>query len=223
MIKNSHKPYGPYEAIVKPVLGWILALIFVLLFWWVYIILAILIRVKLGSPVLFIQERPGIIDPKTGKEKIFKLYKYRSMADFRDPSGNLMPDEKRLTSFGKKLRSTSLDELPEILFNILIFRNMCWIGPRPLLVKYLDKYTEEQHHRHDVKPGLTGYAQVHGRNAIEWDEKFALDLQYVNHITFLGDIKILLYTVRSVLLRDGINSQTSATMEEFMGTKDQEQ
>ena len=211
-----HKPYGPYEAVVKPVLGWLLALVFVVLFSWLYIILAILIRIKLGSPVLFTQERPGKIDPNTGKEKIFRLFKYRSMLP-EDETHHT--DEERLTKFGQKLRSTSLDELPEILFNILIFRDMAWIGPRPLLVRYLDRYSEEQHHRHDVKPGLTGYAQAHGRNAVSWEEKFDMDLKYVNKITFLGDVKILIDTVKAVVKKDGISSGSSVTMEEFMGNE----
>lgn len=212
----KHKPRGPYEAVVKPVLGWILALVFVLLFLWLYLVLAILVRIKLGTPVLFTQERPGKIDPKTGKEKIFRLYKFRSMLPEDEHHHT---DEERLTDFGKKLRSTSLDELPEILFNILIFRNMAWIGPRPLLVRYLDRYSEAQHHRHDVKPGLTGYAQVHGRNAISWDEKFAMDLEYVDNVTFCGDVRILADTVKTVLKKDGISSDTSVTMEEFTGTE----
>ncbi len=215
MMKDRHVPYGPYEAVIKPVLGWLLALLFVLLFWWLYIIIALLIRSKLGSPVLFTQERPGRINPKTGKEKIFRLYKFRSMADARNSKGELLSDEERLTPFGQKLRRTSLDELPEILFNILIFRNMNWIGPRPLLVKYLDRYSERQHHRHDVKPGLTGLAQVNGRNAITWEEKFEYDLKYVEKVTFLGDVSILLKTVKAVVARDGISSETSVTMEEF--------
>lgn len=218
-MQNLHNPYGPYEAFFKPVLGWLLALIFVLLSWWLYVILAILIRVKLGSPVLFTQDRPGKIDAKTGKEKIFKLYKFRSMKDLRDENGEILPDEQRLTAFGRKLRSTSLDELPEILFNILIFRDLAWIGPRPLLVRYLDRYSEEQRHRHDVKPGLTGYAQANGRNAISWEDKFAMDLEYVNRITFIGDIKIIIDTIRTVIKREGINSATAATMEEFMGSE----
>lgn len=218
-MQNLHNPYGPYEAFFKPVLGWLLALIFVLLSWWLYVILAILIRVKLGSPVLFTQDRPGKIDAKTGKEKIFKLYKFRSMKDLRDENGEILPDEQRLTAFGRKLRSTSLDELPEILFNILIFRDLAWIGPRPLLVRYLDRYSEEQRHRHDVKPGLTGYAQANGRNAISWEDKFVMDLEYVNRITFIGDIKIIIDTIRTVIKREGINSATAATMEEFMGSE----
>ena len=221
MMKNRHKPYGPYEFVIKPVLDRLLAFVFVLLFFWLYIILAILVRVKLGAPVIFTQERPGKINPKTGKEKIFKLYKFRSMGDEVDADGNLLPDEVRLTSFGKKLRSTSLDELPEILLNILIFHNMSWIGPRPLLVRYLPRYTEEQRHRHDVLPGLTGYAQAHGRNAVSWEEKFKMDVEYVNHITFIGDVKILIDTVMAVIRKDGVSSATSVTMEEFMGTKEE--
>lgn len=220
-MKNKHKPYGPYEAIVKPALDRLLALIFVVVFFWLYIILAILVRVKLGSPVIFTQERPGKINPKTGKEKIFKLYKFRSMSDEVDADGKLLPDEIRLTNFGKKLRSTSLDELPEILFNILIFHNMSWIGPRPLLVRYIPRYTDEQRHRHDVLPGLTGYAQAHGRNAVSWEEKFKMDVEYVNHITFIGDVKILIDTVMAVIRKDGVSSATSVTMEEFMGTEEE--
>ncbi len=213
----KHRPYGPYEAFVKPVLGWLLALVFVALFWWLYIILAILVRTKLGSPVLFTQDRPGRMDKRTGQEKIFKLYKFRTMKDAVDKDGNPLPDEDRMTSFGSKLRSTSLDELPEILFNILIFRDMTWIGPRPLLVKYLPRYSATQRRRHEVKPGLTGNAQAHGRNAISWSQKFALDVEYVDHITFVTDIKIIFDTIGALFKREGINSENSATMEEFLG------
>ncbi len=213
----KHRPYGPYEAFVKPVLGWLLALVFVALFWWLYIILAILVRTKLGSPVLFTQDRPGRMDKRTGQEKIFKLYKFRTMKDALDKDGNPLPDEDRMTSFGSKLRSTSLDELPEILFNILIFRDMAWIGPRPLLVKYLSRYSATQRRRHEVKPGLTGNAQAHGRNAISWSQKFALDVEYVDHITFVTDIKIIFDTIGALFKREGINSENSATMEEFLG------
>ncbi len=213
----KHRPYGPYEAFVKPVLGWLLALVFVALFWWLYIILAILVRTKLGSPVLFTQDRPGRMDKRTGQEKIFKLYKFRTMKDALDKDGNPLPDEDRMTSFGSKLRSTSLDELPEILFNILIFRDMTWIGPRPLLVKYLPRYSATQRRRHEVKPGLTGNAQAHGRNAISWSQKFALDVEYVDHITFVTDIKIIFDTIGALFKREGINSENSATMEEFLG------
>lgn len=211
-----------YRKIVKPVSDRLLALLFVLLFWWLYIIVAILVRVKLGSPILFVQNRPGIIDPKTGKEKMLKLYKFRTMTDERDAEGNLLPDEKRLTKFGKFLRSTSLDEIPEIFFCILLGgRNgespMSWVGPRPLLVEYLPRYTKEQRRRHEVAPGLTGYAQVNGRNSIGWEEKFKDDLWYVDHISFWVDVKIILKTIAVVFKRTGINSETSATMEVFTG------
>ncbi len=206
-----------YKNIIKPILDRILALIFVLLFWWLYIILAIMVRVKLGSPVLFVQERPGRIDPKTGKERVFKLYKFRSMTDERDAAGNLLPDEVRLTKFGRFLRSTSLDELPEILFNILLKGDMSWVGPRPLLVEYLTRYSKEQRKRHEVMPGLTGYAQVNGRNSISWDEKFRDDVWYVDHISFLLDIKVILKTIAVVFGRRGVSSDTSVTMEVFTG------
>ena len=168
-----------------------------------------------GNP-FFMQDRPGKKD-KTGQEHIFKLIKFRTMNNKRDKDGNLLPDEMRLTTYGRFLRSTSLDELPELI-NI-IKGDLAIVGPRPLLVRYLPRYTEEQRHRHDVRPGLTGYAQVHGRNAISWEEKFQLDLEYVRHITWLGDMKILLDTVKTVVKREGIASATSATMEEFMGTE----
>ncbi len=206
-----------YKNVVKPVLDRVLALIFVLLFWWVYIILAILVRLKLGSPVLFVQNRPGKLDPKTGKERIFKLYKFRSMTDKRDASGNLLPDDVRLTKFGKTLRATSLDELPEIFFNIL-GGSMSWVGPRPLLVSYLERYNEIQHHRHDVKPGLTGYAQAHGRNSLSWEDRFAMDIWYTKNVTFLNDVKIIIDTIKTSIKREGISSGSSVTMEEFWGT-----
>ena len=162
-----------------------------------------------GNP-FFTQERPG------KNEKIFKLIKFRTMTNKKDKNGKLLPDEKRLTSYGKFLRKTSLDELPELL-NILK-GDMSIIGPRPLLVVYLDRYNEYQKHRHDVRPGLTGYAQANGRNAVTWEEKFEMDVWYVNHITFWGDVRIILQTVKTVLKSEGISSETSATMEEFMGT-----
>lgn len=166
-----------------------------------------------GNP-FFVQARPGR-KGKDGKEQIFNLIKFRTMSNKKDKDGNLLPDDVRLNKYGRFLRSTSLDELPE-LYNILV-GDMSLVGPRPLLVKYLDRYTEEQRHRHDVRPGLTGLAQVNGRNALSWEDKFKLDVEYVNHITFLGDMKILLQTVGKVLKRDGISSTTNATMEEFMG------
>ncbi|MDD3412650.1 MAG: sugar transferase [Lachnospiraceae bacterium] len=177
----------------------------------IYIVTALLVRSKLGSPILFRQKRPG----KDGV--IFGMYKFRSMTDETDENGNLLPDEKRLTGFGKKLRATSLDELPE-LFNILK-GDMSLVGPRPLLVQYLPLYNEEQRHRHDVKPGLTGLAQVNGRNSISWEEKFALDVEYTKKITFIGDVKILWKTFTSVIRHEGISSETHATMETFTGTK----
>lgn len=181
----------------------------------ILLITALLVKLKLGSPVLFTQSRPGVKDPETGKEKIFKLYKFRTMTDEKDENGELLPDDVRLTSFGKKLRATSLDELPE-LFNILK-GDMAVVGPRPLLVRYLERYNEHQSRRHEVSPGFTGLAQVHGRNSIPWEEKLAWDVKYVDHITFKGDMKIIADTIRTVLRREGINSKTSATMEEFMG------
>lgn len=173
----------------------------------VYLVLWVLIRCKLGKPVLFTQERPG------KKEKIFKLYKFRSMTDERDENGQLLPDEVRLTRFGKLLRSTSLDELPE-LFNILK-GDMSLIGPRPLLVKYLPYYTEEERHRHDVRPGLTGLAQVNGRNALGWEDRFAYDLEYVEKCSLLMDLKVLRMTVGKVLKRTGTLSGADQTVADF--------
>lgn len=175
-------------------------------------ITALLVRLKLGSPVLFTQDRPG------KNEKIFKLYKFRTMTDERDEKGELLPDEARLTQFGKILRSTSIDELPSLI-NIMR-GDMAVVGPRPLLVRYLPRYNDRQHHRHDVRPGLTGYAQAHGRNRISWEDKFEMDVYYSENLSFWMDVSIILMTIKSVLLREGISSETSATMEEFMGTKD---
>ena len=199
-----------YKNCIKRLLDILLSLTGIILLSWLYLILFILVRVKLGSPVLFRQQRPG------KNEKIFTLYKYRTMTDARDENGNLLPDEVRLTAFGKMLRSTSLDELPE-LFNILK-GDMSLIGPRPLLVKYLPLYNEEQRHRHDVRPGLTGLAQVNGRNAISWEKKFEYDVEYVRNLSFLLDCRILLQTVKAVVQREGISSATDATMEAFKGT-----
>lgn len=211
-METKHKPYGPYEKYFKRPLDLFCGLAAVIGFSWLYLLLAILVRIKLGSPVLFTQERPG------KDEKIFKLYKFRTMTDERDENGNLLPDEVRLTKFGKMLRATSLDELPEA-FNI-IKGEMSVIGPRPLLVKYLPRYNSEQKHRHDVRPGLSGLAQVNGRNAITWEEKFRYDVAYTKKITFIGDLKIIFQTVGKAFFRkEGISSATSDTMEEFMGTK----
>ena len=201
-----------YEKYIKRLLDIVLSAGALIVLSPILLITAILVRVKLGSPVIFCQERPG------KDEKIFHLYKFRTMTDGKDEQGNLLPDEVRLTKFGKLLRGLSLDELPE-LWNILK-GDMSIVGPRPLLVKYLPLYNEEQKHRHDVRPGLTGWAQVHGRNAITWEEKFALDVWYVGHVSFLTDVKIVLLTVKKVFCRDGISSATSVTMEEFKGTKE---
>ncbi len=198
-----------YANYVKRILDLTLSLIAVILCSPIFLILFLLVRFKLGSPVLFTQERPG------KDEKIFRLYKFRTMTSQTDAQGELLPDEIRLTSFGKKLRATSLDELPE-LFNILK-GDMSIVGPRPLLVKYLPLYNEEQRHRHDVRPGLTGQAQVHGRNAISWEEKFKHDVEYTRNVTFLNDCRIILATILKVIKKDGISSETSATMEEFRG------
>ena len=209
----KHKPYGLYEKYFKRSMDFICAVMAIILFWWLYILIAVLVRINLGSPIIFTQERPGKINPNTGKEEIFKLYKFRSMTDAKDKNGNMLPDEVRLTRFGKTLRATSLDEIPEI-FNILR-GDMSVVGPRPLLVQYLPRYSAEQRRRHEVRPGLTGYAQVHGRNMISWEEKFQCDIEYVDHITFLGDMKIILRTIFTVLGKVGIHSDTAETMEEF--------
>ena len=192
-----------YEKFIKRLLDMLLSGMALICLSPVLLVTAILVRVKLGSPVIFCQERPG------RNEKIFKLYKFRSMTDERDENGDLQPDEVRLTRFGRLLRSTSLDELPE-LWNI--FRgNMSIVGPRPLLVSYLPYYTEEEKHRHDVRPGLTGLAQVNGRNNLTWEQKFAYDLEYVSHMSFADDVKILLMTVKKVFARADIQTDTQAT------------
>lgn len=207
---------GFYEKYIKRLLDVILSFCAIIVLSPVMVITAILVRIKLGSPVIFCQERPGKIDEKTGKEKIFKMYKFRSMTDERDMDGKLLPDSVRLTSFGKKLRSTSLDELPE-LFNILK-GDMSLVGPRPLLVRYIPLYNQEQRKRHCVRPGFTGLAQVNGRNAISWEEKFEWDVRYVNNISFVKDTSIVLKTIKVVFNRKGISSETAVTMEEFRGT-----
>ena len=202
---ESHKPYGFYERNLKRPLDFGLSLFAIIVLWPVMIGVAILVKVKLGSPTLFRQKRPGL------GGKVFIIKKYRTMLDGDDP------DEKRLTDFGRKLRATSIDELPE-LFSILT-GSMSIVGPRPLLVEYLDRYSPEQTHRHDVRPGLTGLAQVSGRNELSWDEKFEDDVAYVRNISLLGDLKILFKTVATVLGKKGISSKTSETMEAFTGSE----
>lgn len=205
-----------YAKCFKRVFDFLLSLIALICLSPIIIVLMILGAIFMKGNPFFCQQRPGKIDTKTGEEKIFKLIKFRTMDNRKDADGNLLPDEVRLNSYGKFLRSTSLDELPELI-NILV-GDMSIVGPRPLLVKYLPLYSEEQRHRHDVRPGLTGYAQVNGRNSITWEEKFKLDVEYVNNITLIGDIKIILGTVTSVLKREGISQENNATMEEFKGT-----
>lgn len=198
-----------YRNFFKRVLDIVCSLIFIICFWWLYIVVAILVKKKLGSPVIFKQKRPGL------NGKIFTMYKFRSMTDARDKDGNLLPDEDRLPRFGQLLRSTSLDEIPEI-FNVLT-GDMSLVGPRPLLVKYLSRYNKEQARRHDVRPGITGWAQVNGRNAISWEEKFKYDVEYVDNCSLMLDIKIIFLTLKKVFIKEGISQEGNATMEEFMG------
>lgn len=200
-----------YKNIIKRALDIILSLMALIVLSPVLLITSLLIRMKLGSPVIFTQQRPGL------NGRIFTLYKFRSMTDEKDENGNLLPDNIRLTKFGKALRATSLDELPE-LWNILI-GDMSIVGPRPLLVEYLLLYNERQSRRHEVRPGLTGYAQVNGRNTLAWPERFELDVQYIENISFLLDVKIIFQTVKKVLVKEGIDSGTSVTMEAFKGNK----
>ena len=202
---------GFYEKYIKRPQDFLCALLALFVLSPVIGITAVLVRLKLGSPVLFKQSRPG------KDEKIFTLYKFRTMTDQRDEKGNLLADEVRLTGVGKLLRSTSFDELPELI-NILK-GDMSVVGPRPLLVSYLSRYNARQARRHEVRPGFTGYAQVHGRNSISWEEKFDYDVQYIDHITFLGDWKIIFQTFKTVFLKEGITSNTSVTMEEFVGNE----
>lgn len=206
----KHKPYGPYERFIKRPQDFLCALLATIVLSPVMLITAVLVRTKLGSPVLFKQERPG----RNGK--IFMLYKFRSMLPPKDGIIDAKDDAARLTPFGKKLRSTSLDELPELI-NILK-GDMAVVGPRPLLVQYLERYNAHQARRHEVRPGFTGLAQVNGRNAISWERKFDLDVQYVDHVTFLGDWKIIFATIRTVLKKEGVTGSGEATMSEFMGS-----
>lgn len=200
---------------IKRILDIILSLLAIIILSPLLAVTAVLVKTKLGSPVLFKQERPG------KDEKIFTLMKFRTMTDERDENGELLPDEVRLTKFGKFLRSTSIDELPE-LFNILK-GDMSVIGPRPLLVEYIPRYNEHQHRRHEVRPGLSGWAQVNGRNTVSWEDKFDMDVHYVDNYSFAMDVKILFMTVLNVIKKEGISSETSATMEVFMGTPEKEE
>lgn len=207
-MEMKHKPYGPYEKYFKRPIDFICGLAAVIVFCWLYIIVAVLVRVKIGSPVLFTQGRPG------KDEKIFKLYKFRTMTDARDENGELLPDELRLTKFGKWLRSTSLDELPEV-FNI-IRGDMSVIGPRPQLVRDMVFMNDEQRRRHQVKPGLSGLAQINGRNDIKWEDKLNWDLKYIKKITFIGDLKIIILTVMKAFIRkEGITEGNMATAQDY--------
>lgn len=206
----KHKPYGIYERFIKRPLDCFLSTGALIVLSPVLLITALLVRTKLGLPVLFTQDRPGRND------KIFRLYKFRTMTDERNDAGELLPDDVRLTKFGKALRATSLDELPELI-NI-IKGDMSVIGPRPLLVQYLERYDKHQARRHEVRPGLTGYAQINGRNCVAWGDKFNYDVEYVDNISLKNDFKILTNTFKVVVMREGISSETSATMEEFKGS-----
>ena len=207
----KHKPYGPYERFIKRPQDFLCASLATVVLSPVLLGVAVLVRIKLGSPVLFIQERPG----RNGK--IFKLYKFRTMLPPKDGVIDPKQDAARLTPFGKKLRSTSLDELPELI-NI-IKGDMAVVGPRPLLISYLDRYNEHQKRRHEVRPGFTGLAQINGRNSISWEEKFDWDVKYADKVTFLGDWKIIFKTVKTVLKKEGISAANEATMGEFMGSE----
>lgn len=197
-----------YKLFFKRIIDIFLSVIFILLFWWLYIIIVILVRRKLGSPVIFRQKRPGL------NEKIFTMYKFKTMTDKKDENGNLLPDKDRLTKFGKFLRSTSLDEIPELL-NVLK-GEMSLVGPRPLLVEYLSKYTKEEKRRHEVRPGITGFAQVNGRNNTTWEERFKNDIYYVENISFLLDIKIIIKTFLKVIKKSDINQSEDVPMKNFL-------
>jgi len=210
----DHKMKGPYEAFFKRFIDIVCSLLFILIFWWLFLILAILVRVNLGAPVIFTQDRPG----KNGH--VFKLYKFRSMSNAKDKNGEFLPDNQRITKFGRLLRSTSLDELPE-LFNILK-GDMSIIGPRPLLVKYLEHYNSQDIRRHEVRPGLTGWAQVNGRNTLTWQDKFSKDIEYIDNITFIMDVKIVFLTIKKIFAREGIEfiDGHQSVMEYFEKHKD---
>jgi len=209
-LKPQKEKRGPYRRYFKRPLDFVCSLAAIIILSPILLLIALLVRIKLGSPVIFKQQRPGM------NEKIFTLYKFRTMTDERDEKGGLLPDEVRLTDFGKFLRASSLDELPE-LFNILK-GDMSIVGPRPLLIEYLPLYNAYQRRRHEVRPGLTGWAQVNGRNAISWEEKFNYDVEYVDNLSFFLDVKIIFLTIMKVLKREGINQEGRATMEPFRGT-----
>lgn len=200
-----------YRLFFKRIIDIFLSLIFILLFWWLYIVIIILVKKKLGSPVLFKQERPGL------NEKIFTMYKFRTMTDEKDKNGNLLPDKDRLTKFGRFLRLTSLDEIPE-LWNVLK-GEMSLVGPRPLLVEYLSKYTKKEKRRHEVRPGITGYAQVNGRNNTTWEDRFKNDIYYVENISFLLDLRIITKTILKVIKKSDINQSENVTMKNFLDEK----
>ncbi len=211
-INTTNKSPSIYRRFIKRPMDFMVSLIILIFIWPLLIIVTILIKCKLGSPVIFKQLRPGL------NGEIFTMYKFRTMTEEKDDNGNLLPDSTRLTKFGRMLRSTSIDELPE-LYNILK-GDMSIIGPRPLLTQYLPLYDDQQKRRHNVRPGLTGYAQINGRNSISWEEKFNLDVKYVDNISFLCDLRIILITIKKVFIREGINSETSDTMELFRGSKE---
>ena len=200
---------GIYKNYLKRILDITCSLGFILCFWWLYILIAILVKIKLGSPVVFKQKRPGL------NGKIFTMYKFRSMTDTKDKDGNLLSDAERLPRFGQLLRATSLDEIPEFI-NVLK-GEMSIIGPRPLLVEYLERYNTEQKRRHNVRPGITGWAQVNGRNAISWEQKFKYDVEYVDKLSFLLDMKIVFLTIKKIVVKEGISQEGNVTMEEFKG------
>jgi len=212
IVTKTLQNQGIYSKHLKRPMDILFSLIAIIILSPILIAIAVLVKINLGSPVIFKQKRPGL------NEKIFTLYKFRTMTDERDQDGRLLPDEIRLTAFGKFLRSTSLDELPE-LFNILK-GDMSIVGPRPLLVEYLPLYDAYQRRRHEVRPGLSGLAQISGRNAISWEDKFDLDIKYVENVSFIFDLKIILSTIKKVIIREGINSDNSATMEYFRGSKE---
>lgn len=217
MKEQMHKLYrkkGFYEKYVKRVIDVFCSVLAIVVFCWLYAIIAILVKIKLGSPILFVQYRPGLIDPMTGNECIFKMYKFRTMVEKRDAEGNLLPDEDRLTKFGAWLRSTSLDELPEVF--CILNGSMSLIGPRPQLVRDMVFMSEKQRMRHTARPGLSGLAQVSGRNVISWDQKLQYDLDYIKHVSFKSDLKIIFKTVvKAFIKREGITEEGNVTAADY--------